>query len=65
MAALTSASTTTTTTRVTTPQPCNNPSVNVSEPTSTVSDTSEYLRISLRTRAACCTHASADANIIC
>jgi len=49
MAALTSASTTTVTTPAA-PQPCNNPSDNVSEPTSTVFDTSEYFRISLRTR---------------
>jgi hypothetical protein len=66
MAALTTASTTTTT--ETTPaasQPCNNPSGNISEPASTVFDTSEYFRISLQTSATCCTHAPADANIIC
>lgn len=65
-AALTITSTTTTTTLTTpaAPQPCNNPSGNASEPASTVFDTSEYFRISLRTRATCCAHAPADANII-
>jgi len=67
MAALTTASSSTTTTMTTpaAPQPCNNPSANVSEPASTVFDTSEYSRISLRTRATCCAHALTGANVIC